>query len=149
MRLFGAILAAAAFLTAPPAAASVLARCGVSEGVSYFLPGPGIPDSEAGWRPDRVSGGGLLLISDQGGVDIVISDAAGTRSAKADGATVIGMPSGEGKVLVLVVYPLASVAETYVFSLDRSGAGVVVWTSARAGAPSQRVIAMSAQCAAP
>lgn len=147
--LLCSVLTLATALLAAPAGATILTRCGASEGLSYFLQGPAVSPGQTGWQPDRLSGGGVILIADPSGVDLVFTDAVGTRSARADGATVLPLQGAEGKLLVLVVYPSTATAESYVFDLDSAGRGSVIWTSSRAGGPIQRVVAMSARCSGP
>lgn len=143
-------LALSAALTLPAAGrAAILTQCGASDGVSYFLQGSLVPSGSGGWTLDGIGNGRILLLNSTEGVDIVWTDATGTRSARADGAALASIPGIPGKTMVLAIYPTTATVQTYIFSLDGAGRGSVVWTSSRAGGPVQRVLAMSADCTGP
>jgi len=65
---------------------------------------------------DGISGGNFQLVRDESDFDIFISDAAGTRSAKADGATVIATEFSADAATIVAAYPRA--LETYLFDFS-------------------------------
>lgn len=75
---------------------------------------------------DGFSGGTFELVRDGDNFDIFITDAAGTRSAKADGAEVIPTEAANGAITLLVAYPKA--LETYLFDFESSE---MIFTSMR------------------
>jgi hypothetical protein len=125
---------------ASPVWAQVVATCGASKGYSYFLPGPLTSADQAGWEEDGISNGGLQLLQDGDNFDIVYTDAVGSRSAKADGATVFGYQAAAG-ILVLLVYP--DVLETYQFNLESKQ---LAWTQNKAFATIRKVAAFTSNC---
>jgi hypothetical protein len=76
----------------------------------------------------------MQLVRDGKELDIVYTDAAGTRSAKADGFMVVNlsMPN-TGFVTVLAVSERTGVVEHYLFKIDADGRGTVVWGSVKGG----------------
>ncbi len=141
-----AIVAGAFLVMADAAAAAVLTRCGGSEGLAFYLPGPAVPQGEAGWSDERIGDGNIMLVSNGDEVDIIFTDVIGTRSVKASGAETLAMHGAPGRVLVLAIYPNAAIVEHYIFTLDQTGAGNVLWGSAKAGGPIQKSGIMYATC---
>lgn len=100
------------------AAADVVATCGESKGHAYYLQGPIVPASKAGWTEDGVSGGSFQLIRSGDDWDIVFTDVSGgTVSSKGDGGTTAGEVTADGDIVVFISYP-KGVFETWVFWLS-------------------------------
>ena len=139
-------------LLAQDAAAKIITQCGASAGYAYYLEGGLIAPKDAGWQKDSVSGGGFQFIAADDGSDpdIIMTDAAGTRSSRADGANV-ALVSGaeEGFYLVLSIYPTTGTVEHYLFQLDDRGNGTVVWGTTRSGSVFKKSSLMISKCSAP
>ena len=69
-----------------------------------------------GWVSDAFTGGLFQLVRDGDNFDIFVTDAAGTRSAKADGATVIPTEVANNSITLVAAYPKA--LETYLFDFE-------------------------------
>jgi hypothetical protein len=65
---------------------------------------------------DGFSGGNFQLVRDGANFDIFINDVSGTRSARADGATVVATEMSEGAMTILAAYPKA--LETFLFDIS-------------------------------
>lgn len=99
--------------------AEIVATCGASKGHAYYIPGPLVPPSDAGWQTDGISKGSFQLIRSGDDWDIVFTDASGgTLSAKGDGGEVLGVVTEAGDILVQIFYRVT--IETYVFWLSKS-----------------------------
>ena len=120
-----AFVVCAVLMQSATAHAEIITRCGASSGWRYDLRGP-LNSDQRGWKQDQISKGEFLLIRDGKDVDIVYSDVAGTRSSKADGATMILLPGTEAGTFIVVTGYASAIAH-YTFSLDQKGAGEVVW----------------------
>jgi hypothetical protein len=144
-------LVALALLWSDQASAKILTRCGASNGVSFFFPGPAITAEQSGWQKDGVSGGSLQLLANGNEYDVVYTDATGgTRSARADGFEVIGVNQPQtGFLLVFAVNAQGGVMEHWLFRLDGFGAGTVAWGTLKASGPIQKSSLFSAKCSRP
>lgn len=131
------------------AAAKTVTRCGASEGYRYDLPGLAPQEADLGWKPDKISKGQFELIVDGDAADIITADAVGTRSSKADGASVLVIDGDKkGTFLVLLAYSTGTF-EHFLFSLKPNGAGEVVWGTARAQGAFPKSSLMRAACKSP
>jgi len=103
--------------------AKVLTRCGASNGVVYFFPGALVPREQAGWKKDGMSTGDIQLITNGNELDIVYTDGTGgTKSARADGFEVVGVPQVEPNFLLVILISLSTaVMEHYLFSQKALG----------------------------
>ncbi|MEO9340760.1 hypothetical protein ABFT80_25445 [Mesorhizobium sp. SB112] len=88
--------------------AQVIAICGASQCFGYNVKGKIVDDESAGWIKDGLANGGIQLLKDGDGFDVVYTDAVGSRSAKAVGGTAIKMVEDENLAMVLVAYPTAT-----------------------------------------
>lgn len=141
-----ALIALAAITVAD---AKTVTRCGASEGFRYDVLGPLSKGSAGGWSKDRISSGEFALILDGEEVDIIVTDVAGTRSSKADGATVLALFGDQpGKFIVIAAYSTGTL-EHYLFSLSPAGVGEVVWGTSRAQGLIPKSSLMRAPCKAP
>jgi len=110
------------------------------------------PSGSAGWHEDGIRTGITDLISDGASYDIVVTDATGgTRSMKADGFTVVSIPQPTVNfVTIVAAHPRTGVVEHYLFQLDDSGSGPLVWGSLKGGgAPFPKSSLYLSQCARP
>lgn len=150
--LNAALLASAALLlflaSGSNGRAATITRCGESQGYGWYFAGPVVPSNKAGWQKDGITGGDLTLIFDGDQPDIVYTDAAGTRSARASGATALSINGAAGYRLIVVLYPAGAI-EHYLFNLDAKGNGTVVWGTARSAGPIQKSSLFVAKCRAP
>jgi hypothetical protein len=124
-------------------AENVLASCGSSQGKTYYIDG----NNNGNWHDDRITNGSIKLIFDNNNAaDIIVSDKAGTFSARIDGAKVLTTHIDEAKntITILVVYP-KPVIETYQFHLG-SQQKFVVWTAAKTLSNYSSIKAMHAEC---
>jgi hypothetical protein len=95
--------------------------------MTYILEGGLVQAGAGGWQKDGISNGTIQLLQDGQDLDIVVGDATGgTRSAKADGATVVLLATPERGPIVGAFYPLAS--EVYDFDLTHHQ---VSWTQTK------------------
>ena len=113
------------------AKADVITRCGASKGYAYYFEGPLVPREKSGWTQDGISQGSMQLVRDGKELDIVYTDTAGTRSAKADGFLVFNLspPNNTGFVTLIAVSERTGVVEHYLFTLNAEGRGTVEWGS--------------------
>ncbi len=145
------LLAAAVVLVsqAVSARAEIITRCGASSGQAWYFASPFVPQDEVGWSKDTLSKGEFLLIVDGDKPDIVVTDVAGTRSSRADGAFAMFVPGTKsGFKLVLLVHPAGTV-EHFLFQLYRAGNETVAWGTVRGAALLQKSGLLVAKCRAP
>jgi hypothetical protein len=129
-------------LGAGSAVAETMISCGGSEGKGYYFQGPMLPASEAGWRDDAITGGGIAFVSTGDRFDILIKDALGMISATSQGAHVQVIDIYDAFVTVLVNYPKGS-KELYTFDFTR---GKVAWSQHRFGVTFDKAHTMVANC---
>lgn len=113
--------------------ANIVTVCGASQGYAYFFPGGLVPEAKSGWSKDGITDGRFMLIQDGKEFDLVFTDATkGTKSAKAEGATII-LIGGSGPFVILESYSKAEGPSVFVytFHIDQSGSGNVVWTNTK------------------
>ena len=140
----GLLVAAIAATLVMPCTAEVVATCGASEGWSYYIPGPLVPEKESGWFKDGISKGSFQLIRSGDDFDIIFTDAFDrTISARADGADVVGFPNAKGDYIVSVMYGVTF--ETYIFWLSQK-APTVSYSQAKFGADLQKHSLLVAPC---
>ena len=124
----------------------VLAACGPSSGTGYYLMTPAITAKDAGWKKEKEEPGGFQLVRSGADFDIFFTDALGTRSAKADGATVsLGSTNEQLGILnILVTYSGTGVLESYLFNLAAKNVAYTV-TKTRTPVPLARLLVASCQ----
>lgn len=126
-RLAPYLAAVALVLLAAPSHAGVLATCGGSEGMTYVFEGGLVEAGSDGWQKDGISKGTIQLLQDGDDLDLIIGDSTGgTRSAKADGATVVLLAAPDRGPVVGAFYPMA--VEVYDFDLTHHQ---VSWTQTK------------------
>jgi hypothetical protein len=152
VRTFGQSLAVVSLVSVAwslPSEAEILTRCGASEGTAYFFPGPAVPREKSGWSADKITDGEILLsVEGNEKVDIIYKDVTGMRTLAGEGFHLFAF-SGDDALLVVAIHPAGPTLEHFLFRLDGSGRGVVVWGTARAGALLQKSSLMTAGCAKP
>jgi len=128
--------------------AEILAVCGASEGHAFYIPGPLVPEKEAGWLEDKISGGTFQLIRSGDDYDIIFTDATGgTLSAKGDGGEIIAFKSSRGDLIVTILYPLA--IETYAFWFSSSGPLIATFSQVKHSTPIAKHAVFKADCQRP
>lgn len=151
MKTYGFWLAGLLSATAAgwPAHAAVVTRCGGSAGVAYEF--PGLSDRASGWQKDSIRKGGIQLIVSGTEADVVYTDGSGgTKSAKGDGFLVMPVPQPNStRRLILGIHPDTGVVEHWLFDLDGSGNGTVVWGTIRGGTMFPKSSLMKADCFGP
>ncbi|RWR04165.1 hypothetical protein [Paenirhodobacter populi] len=124
------------------AQAQTVFSCGASSGYAFYPKAP--LNDEDTWTQDGMSQGliQLVLVNEQ--PDILLRDANGMMSSRAEGAdvTVLNIRGNEGYVTVLVAYPQGA-QEIYTFD---SGRKKVFWTQHKFGFPIDKVAAFIADC---
>lgn len=119
-------IAAMAVLSAP-LSAEVLTICrtpGSPAAASPAIMNPGLPAA-------LQSATALALIRDEDGYDVVINEgAAGEKSLRGAGATILGRKTGA--FVHLLVIGADESAVHFLFDLDRSGAGALLWADEHA-----------------
>lgn len=126
------------------AQAQVVMTCGSSEGHGYFVAGGAVPQAEAGWHSDNISGGKIVLLKQGAEFDIEIRDAQGSFSSRSSGAMVVALADTPAVVVVLVVHP-AGATEVYQFRRGPSNRKVV-WTHMKYAGLVDKVSAYHAPC---
>jgi hypothetical protein len=132
--------------------AQTLTECGRSDGYAYYFSGGLIPADQSGLQKDGVDGGRIILNYKNGEVDLLIRDRTGTtRSVRQDSGKLYVRKTTYGLIAVSVFYEEgAQATEDYVFQIDRSGNGTVVWTTVRTAADTvNKVSIMTAACRGP
>ena len=90
--------------------AGVIAECGASKGYAYFYPGPFIKESDTGFTEDAISKGSFSIVTIEDKIDVIFTDASGsTQSSLSQGAKIISLGSAQGRLVILVNYPNATV----------------------------------------
>jgi hypothetical protein len=127
--------------------AEVVAACGPSVGTGYYLMTSAIPTKDAGWKGEKEeAGAGFQLVRNGADFDIFFTDALGTKSAKADGGTVLLGSTNEqlGIMNILVTYSGTGVLESYLFNLAARNVVYTV-TKTRTLVPLARLLVASCQ----
>lgn len=128
--------------------AEILAVCGVSNGHAFYLPGPLVPEKEAGWTEDAISGGSFQLIRSGADYDIISTDATGrTLSARGDGGEIVAFKSSRGDLIVTILYPLA--IETYAFWFGSSGPMIATFSQVKHSTPITKHAVFKSNCQKP
>ena len=115
------------------ASAADITQCGGSQGWSYYFPNG---RSAGEMTKDGLTNGRILLTITGDDADIIYKDAAGTRSAAADGAKVSTQGSLKlGYIQVIVLYSASLTLVHYLFQLDSKGNGSVAWGQSAGARP--------------
>lgn len=130
----------------PAAVAEVITKCIGEAGQTVYFPTD--QPTSAQWTDDRVTGGSILLLSDEGKIQLVTEDATGSvRSAASRGRLVtVRVDPAAGTYVLSLVIPNDTV-ETYLFRLDSLGRGTVATTVTRGGRGTKKASLMTASCA--
>ena len=132
---------------ANPTFAEMITRCGSSSGYAHYPESELVSKAQAGWRKDGISNGALQLVRDGEQFDVVYTDAAGTRSARSDGFQIIRVKgTAADRYLLVGVNAVSGVVEHWLFIVDGSGRGTVVWGSIRGGPTLPKSSLMEAAC---
>lgn len=123
------------------ASAEVVARCGASKGFAYYPEIGLVQAGQGGWKEDGITRGEILLLRDGTEFDVIHTDAAGTRSSKADGARVIGISATDARIIVLVAYP--EVVETYALWFSTRE---LLWTQIKAAGLVDKAATFRSEC---
>ncbi|MDB4173145.1 hypothetical protein N9748_00840 [bacterium] len=105
------------------ASAAVLAECGAFKGYGYFYPNDFTKGQTTGFLEDGISKGSFSIITVDDKFDVIYTDASGkTQSSRAQGATVIhiGTNSADGRFVILVTYPEATVEVYSYYGRDKT-----------------------------
>ena len=147
MRFWFAIVFACAFAGGLSTAHSeVVTVCGASKGYSFFFPGHLVPNDQSGWHEDQVSPGKIILTVEGDNIDVIFSDAQGTKSAHSQGGIVKFMPGSADGFFGIMVFYSAGAMEHYIFQIDKTGKGVVAWGTSRYGGVIQKSTLFTAAC---
>jgi len=131
------------------ASASVITVCGGSSGFAFYLPGGAVPEKQSGWQEDHIKSGQIMFLFDEKGPDIILRDAQEiTRSVKEDGAKVelIRAVSEQGIYFISVTYVGFGIMSNYLFKLDKSGKGQVVWSTTRGSGLINKIGVYHSEC---
>ena len=134
------------------AKAQTLTECGRSDGYAYYFSGGLVPAGKAGLQKDGIDGGRIILNFINNEFDLLIKDTTGTtRSVKQDSGKIYANKATHGLIAVTVFYREgAQATEEYVFQIDNSGNGTVVWTTVRTASDAiNKVSLFTAQCRGP
>lgn len=112
---FACILGALSFHVS----AITIAKCGNSEGNSYWHNAASNTDKEASWLKDKISSTTTLILTAKGDFDIFVVDKAGNVTSFAqDGGKVYLLRSGTEDATFMHIYP-GKVIELYTFWKSR------------------------------
>lgn len=146
-------LALIAFAVSPTLAAenAVITTCELGRGYAYYPPGQLSPGTPSGWQEDGFSPGvgQVTLLRTGSDYELILKDVVNTFSVKEQGGTLTAMlGDAPNSIAVSVFYPQGPTLEAYLFLLDGSGQGLVMWTSARAsvGLAGRKVGAYAGTC---
>ena len=132
---------------ANPAFAEFISRCGASSGYAHYPESELVSKAQAGWRKDGITNGALQLVRNGDQFDVLYTDAAGTRSARSDGFHISRVKgTAAGRYLLVGVNAVSGVVEHWLFIVDGSGRGTVVWGSIRGGVTLPKSSLMEARC---
>ena len=113
-----------------PKGSRLLAACGPSQGVGYYLTPQG-----TGWVDDPISKGRIVVVASPEGVpNIFFKDATGSViNARDDGAEItLSFIKPEKRSFGLIEhYSSTGVTQTYVFSPSSEGRLTMLWTAAK------------------
>lgn len=144
MRVAAFAMAAAAAL---PSWAQEITTCRAPAGRAYYHYAGGVPQSEAGWRDDKISDSAFTLTLTREGVDLLYTD---TRrkpvSSTQDGALVRLVGRSETTVTVLVFYSGSGAVETYAFFQDLGRRHRFTMTQTRASGPVPKASLLVGEC---
>lgn len=127
--------------------AFVVTKCTLGHGYAFYA--PGLIEGKVGWSEDGFSSdnGQLTLLQTESGFDLILTDAISTRSVRDDGGRIVAVPGDiPNSIAISVSYDRGPTLESYVFLLDPSGAGLVLWTSSRASIGMPKVGAYVGSC---
>ena len=130
------------------AAAAIITECGSSSGHEYFFPGTIVPKDKSGWHKGAISSGQIILLIESGKPRLIFRDAAGMIDTASEGAITQILGRKNGVVAVLIIYPGGAV-ENYLFRLDESGAGELVYGTFKWGGIIQKAAMFRAECRSP
>ena len=139
------MIAAAILAAASPTLARDLITCGPQAGKSYYLAGKGIPEKDAGWTDDGVSGSHLTVSVDEND-EYEMVDTGGGRpfSYKADGCTLLGAKFPD-QVKVVAICPGHSLA-VYQFVVSGDGNATLLVTTVKQTPVLNGMSAFTAKC---
>jgi hypothetical protein len=123
-----------------------------SDGYAYYFTGGLVPAGKGGWQKDGIEDGRIILNFINGEIDLLIKDRTGnTRSVKQDSGKIYPRKTTHDLIALHVLYGEgAQATEDYVFQIDRSGNGTVIWSTVRtAGDAINKMSLMTAQCRGP
>ena len=108
-------------------AQETITECTGLVGKTYHLPGFAVSESESGWRDDGIKDGRFIL-SEKDGKPIVRFE-SGNQSVTSEGGGALAVYLSSNVVAVL--YPGTGTAEIYLFKLDETGAGYVLYSKTK------------------
>ena len=127
----------------------VVAQCGESKGKSVYLKN-GVLGDLGGIKDDGFSGSKIILEANHDAnsgktkVDVIFYQGnTPYRASSAGPVYLINMNPTNGTWLILAI--ASTYMDTYLFNLDQSGNGEVVWTNSRSGG-TPKVALMKAKC---
>jgi len=119
----------------------VIARCGASEGQSYFFHDPVMYPNGPDWDDDGISNGKLLLVRLGEEWDIQFGDTVGDYGYRQDGATVF--PVGQTEDMLTIGAFRGTYVDMFTFNFSNSE---VLWTSHKIGTAIAKVGIYRAEC---
>lgn len=103
--LRGIVLSCGTAVLASAAHGETVFTCGGSLGHAYYAQGALVSSDQSGWTEDRISDGAIQLVLVDGQPDILLKDAVGLVSARAQDGEVVILDVFDGFASVLVNYP--------------------------------------------
>lgn len=143
-KILSIIAVLAGSFTCGAANASILARCGASDGQAYY-------DGESRWGPDQISKGSFEFVADdKGNPNVYFIDATGGRTDSAADGAKLSFSFIHPELTefgIVAVYEATGVVETYNVINSSAGQRKVFWTSNKSkAAPLAKVSAFVANC---
>lgn len=147
-----AAMVIALIATATTANSEVITRCGESSGWAYYFEGGLVGPGQGGWREDGISGGSIEVHLVDERPDIVFYDSTGGPYSHADDGAQVYVSSfqetyDDGRAFTLVAdNRQGGLLETYLFAVNASGSGTVVWSAVRNDGFLPKASLMTAAC---
>lgn len=119
----------------------VIARCGASQGITYFFHDATVNPKPSGWAQDAIKGGKIVLIRLGKEWDIQFDDSVGAYGYRQDGARVIPLGYSESRLTIGAFH--GTYTDVYTFDFVNRE---VVWTSHKIGTVIPKVGIYHASC---
>lgn len=126
---------------------TILARCGASDGQSYYFEGGFVGPGQGGWKKDGVDDGRVtVFLNENDQLDLLVKDRATTRSYLKAGYKVGLINFDQATKTMLISAYGSDFSETYLIRQDDAGIGTMVWTISKITPAIAKSSTMQAPC---